>query len=476
MLLSSSLVSAQERSITLDLGGGTKLELLRVDAGQFLRGSPVAEADRGPDEAQQQVRLSRPFLLGSRPVTRAQFERFIQETRYRTEAEDGKSGGYGWDGTKLVQARQYTWKNPGFAQGPDHPATLVTWFDAQEFCKWLSRKTRLRIQLPTEAQWEYAARAGDSSPWAGGDASAIAWHKGNAGGATHPAAMLKANAWGFYDMSGNVWEWCADWYGPYSGTPVNGYLVDPFVANPPSGDKARRVLRGGSFLKNAAGCRSAARYRNDPKSRNADNGFRVMSFDVDGPPKVMPVQVENPRPSPATVSPKPKPSTISVPTQTSSQTGSSGYPLLFLGAGLFFLAIAFKVLKRIISSVGSSDSLGNTRSTKAGAQITRNRNGFWMKWDVPPGTPVKWTCFAGGNRLDGMVRYEPGPQGQFIVTGQEPSMISVAMIGAAVASSVDTMMGSALSADDDDERRRRRQREEREQFLRQASRRNPSAY
>jgi hypothetical protein len=158
---------------------------------------------------------------------------------------------------------------------------MITLKDARAFCNWLQRKTGRKITLPTEAQWEFACRAGSSSRFYSGDSDAdadeIAWTKNNADNATHPVGQKKANEWGLYDMSGNVYQWCSDVYGPYRrGGPVEGDL-----------DKPRNVLRGGSWLKGINDARSAARYRNTPGSRNADNGFRIVA-EIKPPPAIEP--------------------------------------------------------------------------------------------------------------------------------------------------------------------------------------------
>ena len=269
------------------------IQLAVIPAGSFLMGSPENEEGRSGDESpQHRVQISREFRLGRTEVTKGQFAAFVRDTGYRTEAEKDGKGGYGFDpetGT-FEQDPEYTWQNPGFPQTDDHPVVNVSWNDAQEFLKWLSQKDGRRYRLPTEAEWEYACRAGSTTRyWNGDDAEGLAKIANVADGTakakfdswttitardgfvvTAPVGRFPANKFGLHDMHGNVWEWCADWYDDeyYASSPG----TDP--QGPSSGSS--RVLRGGSWVYAPNGVRCAYRSNGSPDSRSYGSGFRVL--------------------------------------------------------------------------------------------------------------------------------------------------------------------------------------------------------
>ncbi|APR75591.1 Hypothetical protein A7982_00937 [Minicystis rosea] len=403
---------AAEPTLRVDLGGGTALDLVLVPAGRFTQGSPAAEKGREPDESVRDVEITHPFYTGKYPVTVGQFTRFTSATGYRTEAEKGTSGGFGWDGKALVQRREFTWKNPGFPQTDAHPVTIVTYDDANAFTQWLSRVAGRKVSLPTEAQWEHAYRAGTKSAYPGAasekEALDLGWFKENALTGTHPVGQKKPNAWSLYDMAGNVHQWCADWYAPYPAGPAQ----DPLATQPDGSDKARRVLRGASWLKEVKHGRAAARYRNAPGSRNADNGFRVVaSVDVSAAPAA--AIPTNPTPPPP-AAPASSPSTPSTSAQRNDQTafglGCMG-ALLVMGTGLLVF-----LLRR--APPGGKD-----------VSFRTGPDGFWI--DAPKhlaGATLHYRHRGVTGPHEGNVVLEASDVGQFVYTGAPPRHLSIVRI------------------------------------------------
>ncbi len=215
---------------TEKLANGITLEMVSLPAGKFLMGSPDSDPDASNDEKPpHQVKVSS-FAIGKYPITQAQYQAVM--------------------GT-----------NPShFKNNPQNPVEQVSWNDAQAFCQKLSQITGKTYRLPTESEWEYACRAGTTTTYYfGDDANQLgdyAWYDENSQDKTHPVGQKKPNAWGLYDMSGNVWEWCKDdWHDSYAGA----------------------LERGGSWCSYSYYCRSA--FRNDDYRRAFRNhalGFRVV--------------------------------------------------------------------------------------------------------------------------------------------------------------------------------------------------------
>lgn len=252
-------------------------DMVFVQGGEFLRGCTAEQGGLCLKEEKpaHKVKLS-DFYMAKYEITVGQFAAFIAATGYQTEAE--RFGGSSvWTGEAWKKSSGVNWMYNAAGRMRksdeyDHPVVHVSWNDAVAFCKWLSDLTEKNYRLPTEAEWEYAARGGqaaNATRYAGGhDLQAVAWYKSNSGLQTQQVGLKEANELGMYDMSGNVWEWCADWYGRYS----SGMLHDP--QGPSSG--TYRIMRGGSWLSLHKRCRVSNRDYNKPQSRGGDSGFRVV--------------------------------------------------------------------------------------------------------------------------------------------------------------------------------------------------------
>lgn len=281
----------------LDLGNGVSLQLVLVPAGSFRMGSPIAEKERETDETPHQVTLTRAFYLGATHVTVDQFAAFVRDTGYATDGERaGQSTDFSIsDGRfQFLRDRSGSWRETSYEQTGSHPVVHVSWNDAKAFCAWLSRKTKRTAFLPTEAQWEYAARAGQTTayPWGDDPDEGKGWINGADGSLkarlltdsrladmqfftwddgfvfTSPAGSFRPNTFGVHDMTGNVWQWVEDFYGPHGEAPA----ADP--AGAISG--GRRVLRGGSWMFHARYSRLAGFRNNQPPDyRDGRTGFRI---------------------------------------------------------------------------------------------------------------------------------------------------------------------------------------------------------
>jgi len=256
---------------------GLNLEMIAVKGGKFTMGSNDGESDEKPTH---DVTLS-DFYIGKYEVTVSEFEKFISETKYQTDADkSGDSRVYengSWTDKKGVNWKCDVAGNLRPQNDYKHPVIHVSWNDANEYCNWLSKKTNKKYSLPSEAQWEYAAGGGTNNrtKWAGtnneSDLGTYAWFTSNSGSTTHEVGTTpKANSLGIYDMSGNVWEWCMDWYD-------SGYYKNSTAKDPVNLTKAsRRVYRGGSWYFSSSICRVAFRFYNYPTGRSDFLGFRLL--------------------------------------------------------------------------------------------------------------------------------------------------------------------------------------------------------
>ncbi|MGE5650252.1 MAG: formylglycine-generating enzyme family protein [Bacillota bacterium] len=294
------------------------MRLVLVPAGEFLMGSdetPDALAKDYPqyerrrfvelsDEAPvHRVRITHPFYLGQYEVTVGQFRKFLELSGYVPQSVADGTGGYGYnpDYDPRTSPRgdafdgrnpKYSWRNPGFPQDDKHPVVNVTWNDAVALAEWLSKREGVRYRLPTEAEWEYAARAGTRTRYDSGDDPqslpviantfdadtqknwpqwkqyALAGHDGYA--FTAPVGSFAPNAFGLYDMHGNAWEWVADWYDE------NYYSRSPTDDPQGPADGSVRVRRGGSWHTWALYARSSYRNWNNPDTRYTLVGIRLL--------------------------------------------------------------------------------------------------------------------------------------------------------------------------------------------------------
>ena len=233
---------------------GINMKMIYVEGGAFTMG---CTSDQGGecdnDESPNRQTTVGSYYIGMLEVTQSQWEKVMGTSIYQQEAKAGASNTYG--------------------TGADYPMYYVSWEEAKEFCARLSRQTGRSYSLPTEAEWEYAARGGnkhEGTKYSGGwSIDDVAWYSGNSNSSTHPCGTKRSNALGIYDMSGNVWEWCEDWYGKQ-------YLQ--YDNNNPKGAStgSHRVLRGGSWHNRARYCRVAYRDACYPINRFSYNGFRVV--------------------------------------------------------------------------------------------------------------------------------------------------------------------------------------------------------
>ncbi len=294
-VLAASPAGAASRSEPVEeLVNSVGMKLRYIQPGEFVMGSGMdAEIANTDEMPQHMVCITRGFYMGRTEVTTKQFAVFAGEAVWETQAER-EDWSYAWHNGSFQIVRGRSFRDPGFTQTDDHPVVCVSWHDAAEFCRWLGHREARRYRLPTEAEWEYACRAGTKAVYQWGDrpedglgwcnvadetarpefanasspAAFFPWSDGHI--FTAPVGRFRPNPFGLYDMHGNVLEFCQDWYRAGYGTVTS--RADP--TGPERGEF--RVLRGGSWSSYRQGCRSAKRYRDRPSIRCSNLGFRVV--------------------------------------------------------------------------------------------------------------------------------------------------------------------------------------------------------
>jgi formylglycine-generating enzyme required for sulfatase activity len=254
--------------------------MVQIEPGSFIMGSPESENGRSREETQHAVKLTRPFWIGRHEVTVGQFKKFVRETGYKTDAE--KAGrAWRWHDGNATLVDGLSWQAPGFEQTDAHPVVVVSLNDAKAYCDWLSKKLDQTCTLPTEAQWEYACRAGQAGPWSGAKSlEEVGWFRENAGPGTSPVEQKKPNTWGLYDMHGNAMEWTLDRHGAYPSNvkPAVGGEEPMATVTDPTGPETGEnfVTRGGSWSARLQACRAASRSKYKPDSASNFSGFRIV--------------------------------------------------------------------------------------------------------------------------------------------------------------------------------------------------------
>ena len=261
--INESSHSDQTQQLTEELGNGVILEMVVIPGGTFLMGSPKSKPKSASANGEPQHSVTvQPFLIGKYPITKAQWKEVAS----------------------LPEVRQNLKLRPSRCGGKSHPVTEVSWHDAVEFCDRLSQKTGCEYRLPTEAEWEYACRAGTTTPFHFGETiktelanydGSCRYHsepKGISRGKTIPVGSFQlANDFGLFDMHGNIWEWCLDyWHDNYDNAPING---SAWLA---SSQNQTRVIRGGSWRNEPRLCSSTSRLKGDANRGFNDTGFRIV--------------------------------------------------------------------------------------------------------------------------------------------------------------------------------------------------------
>jgi len=277
--------------------GGEDFRFVTIPPGTFHMGSYSGDGDESPVH---KVTISYSFEIGATEVTVRQFKAFIDATGYETDAQRCGGAMHCPCPDRVGYARGKNWKNPGFDQTDLHPVVCVSYKDAKAFCTWLSEQGHRSCRLPTEAEWEYACRAGTTDDYAG-EMKEMAWFAGAGREGTNPVAQKKANSWGLYDMHGNAWEWCEDIYRwHYQDAPTDGSAsAMPDIPGDTVSGRDRRVLRGGDWCQSAERCTSSFRRAEHRTFAGCGTGFRIVRCDRPAAGTIKAVEAA------AEVSPKP---------------------------------------------------------------------------------------------------------------------------------------------------------------------------
>ena len=268
-------------------------EMVSIPGGEFMMGTPANDSERDDDELPQRLVQVKPFALGKTEVTVAQWREFARASGYQTQAERNAlaQGCFTWEAADASWAWREgrSWREPGWSQKDNEPVVCISWVDAQAYVRWLDQTSGVKgWRLPSEAEWEYAARAGSTTrrPW--GDRENSCDHangtdrtigpKGRTWSDPHPCkdgyffaapvGSYRPNAWGLHDMLGNVWEWVQDCHLPYAGAPSDGSARE-------ANDCKSRVVRGGAWDDPPSVLRSAERFASGSGNRNNNFGLRV---------------------------------------------------------------------------------------------------------------------------------------------------------------------------------------------------------
>jgi len=312
------------------------MRMIAIQPGEYVRGSikgdhlrqnhPLTTGGVGSHDSRprHRVKLTRAFAIAATEVTVGQFREFVKATGHKTSAESSGRGGLAFlpdvedDGVERFDNHpDCTWRNPGFAQTDAHPVVCVSWKDAVAFCQWLSKKEHANHRLPTEAEWEYAARAGATTSYLGGNSASTIYAYGNVADAalekahrgltlrqriadledgkgdgfvyTAPVGQLKPNKWGLFDTHGNVWEWCSDKYDAEHYRELTGAHINhddpstlPLITDPrgPADSPNHkygdwRVTRGGAWITGPLTSRCASKTFGEASNAFCYTGFRV---------------------------------------------------------------------------------------------------------------------------------------------------------------------------------------------------------